>query len=98
MSCSTPWAEEDIARFLRMEYGGLNSVKQQFTRIGEAINDPISGDFCNVATGVERLAFRSAELEACLSDVYSAAMNGGVSDDMLCMEEADRLLNGSENE
>jgi len=98
MSCSTDWTSEDIARFLRMEYGALNKIENEFGRIGEALNDPISADFYSVATGVERLAIRAAELESCLAEVYSAASNGGVSDDMICMEEADRLLNGHEDE
>lgn len=98
MSCSTDVFDSitslkiGIARFLNMEYGMLDRMEEEFERIGEAVGDPIGASFGNVATEVTKMAVREDALKKALADLYDAACNGALSDDLLCMQEAERLL------
>jgi hypothetical protein len=96
MSCSLDWTDVDIARYLRMEYGALDRIENEFGRIGEAIGDPVGADFYNVATEVEKLVIKHDRTHKCLEELYSVACNGMISDDLLCMEEASKLIDGED--
>jgi hypothetical protein len=97
MSCSSDWTDADIARYLRMYYGALDRIEDQFERIGEAIGDPVSADFYNVATEVEKLVIKYDRTHKCLEELYSVARNGMISDELLCMEEASKLIDGEDD-
>ena len=71
MSCSSDWTDEDIVRFLKMEYNFLSKI--------------------------DEIRNREKQLTNCLSELYSIASNGMISDDLICMVEAEKLLYNNAN-
>jgi hypothetical protein len=95
---SSDWNSNDLSIFLRSRWGALNNIESEFSRIGEAINDPIGGDFFKVATIVEKNMIRLYRLESCLEEIYSIACNGCIDENLLCMQEAKGLLDDEDSE